>query len=153
MQCHKFPYICITNTLWQMTSHFIFYDIWIFGVNKHKMPCKWDLFDYLLGFPDSSVGKESTCNAGNLVSIPGLGRFPGEGKGNPLQYSGLQNSPWSRKVLDRTERLSLFGQIPHAARQPGPSLCLNYYWARALEPMLCNGRGHHNERSAYCKER
>ena len=45
----------------------------------------------VLGFPDSSVGKESTCNAGDLGSIPGLGRPPGEGKGYPLQYSGLKN--------------------------------------------------------------
>ena len=43
-------------------------------------------------FPDSSVGKESTCNAGDLDLIPGLGRSPGEGKGYPLQYSGLENS-------------------------------------------------------------
>ena len=41
---------------------------------------------------DSSAGKESTCNAGDLGSIPGLGRSPGEGKGYPLQYSGLENS-------------------------------------------------------------
>ena len=39
------------------------------------------------GFPDSSVGKESTCNAGDPGSIPGSGRFPGEGIGYPLQYS------------------------------------------------------------------
>ena len=45
-----------------------------------------------LGFPDSSVGKESTCNVGDLGSIPALGRSPGEGKGYPLQYSGLENS-------------------------------------------------------------
>ena len=44
------------------------------------------------GFPDSSVGKESVCNAGDLDLIPGLGRSPGEGKGYPLQYSGLENS-------------------------------------------------------------
>ena len=44
------------------------------------------------GFPGSSVGKESTCNAGDLGSILGLGRLPGEGKGYPLQYSGLENS-------------------------------------------------------------
>ena len=41
----------------------------------------------LLGFPHSSVGKESTCNAGDPGSIPGLGRSPGEGVGYPLQYS------------------------------------------------------------------
>ena len=45
-----------------------------------------------LGFPDSSVGKESTCNAGDPASIPGLGRSAGEGKGYLLQYSGLENS-------------------------------------------------------------
>ena len=40
----------------------------------------------------SSVGKGSTCNAGDPGSIPGMGRSPGEGKGYPLQYSGLENS-------------------------------------------------------------
>ena len=45
-----------------------------------------------LGFPCGSAGKESVCNAGNLGSIPGLGRSPGEGKGYPLQYSSLENS-------------------------------------------------------------
>ena len=41
----------------------------------------------LWGFPDSSVDKESTCNAGDPDSIPGSGRSPGEGNGYPLQYS------------------------------------------------------------------
>ena len=45
-----------------------------------------------LGFPYSSAGKESACSAGDLGLIPGMGRFPGEGKGCPLQYSGLENS-------------------------------------------------------------
>ena len=45
-----------------------------------------------LGFPRGSTGKESTCNMGDLGSIPGLGRSPGEGKGYPLQDSGLENS-------------------------------------------------------------
>ena len=44
------------------------------------------------GFPDSSVGKESACTAGDPGSIPGSGRFTGEGIGYPLQYSGLENS-------------------------------------------------------------
>ena len=44
------------------------------------------------GFPDSSVGKESACSAGDPGSIPGLGRSPREGDGYPLQYSGLENS-------------------------------------------------------------
>ena len=45
-----------------------------------------------MGVPHSSVGKESAYNAGDLGSIPGLGRSPGIGKGCPLQYSGLENS-------------------------------------------------------------
>ena len=45
-----------------------------------------------LGFPCGLAGKESACNVGDLGSIPGLGRCPGEGKGYPLQYSGLENS-------------------------------------------------------------
>ena len=44
-----------------------------------------------LGFPGDSDGKESTCNAGDLGSIPGLGKSPGEGHGNPLQCSCLVN--------------------------------------------------------------
>ena len=45
-----------------------------------------------LGLPCGSAGKESACNAGDLGSSPGLGRFPGEGNSYPLQYSGLENS-------------------------------------------------------------
>ena len=45
-----------------------------------------------LGFLCGSTGKESTCNMGDLSLSPGLGRYPGEGKGYPLQYSGLENS-------------------------------------------------------------
>ena len=65
------------------------------------------------GFPDSSDGKESTCNAGGLDSISGLGRSPGGDHGNPLQYSCLENPhgqrsladyhPWCHKALDMTE--------------------------------------------------
>ena len=45
-----------------------------------------------MGFPCGSAGKESACNAGDLGLILGSGRSPGEGKGYPLQYSGLENS-------------------------------------------------------------
>ena len=62
-------------------------------------------------FPDSSVDKESPCNVGDLGLIPGLGRSPGEGKGYPLQYSGLENSmdclDHGVTELDTTEQLSL----------------------------------------------
>ena len=47
---------------------------------------------YILGFPGGSDCKEPACNAGDLGSIPGLGRSPGGGHGNPLQYSCLENS-------------------------------------------------------------
>ena len=64
-----------------------------------------------LGFSVGSDGKESTCNVGDLGSIPGLGRSPGEGNGYPLQDSGLENSmDWSlcgRKESGTAERLSL----------------------------------------------
>ena len=46
---------------------------------------------YTEGFPDGSVGKESACNSGDTGWIPELGRSPGEGSGNPLQYSCLEN--------------------------------------------------------------
>ena len=52
----------------------------------YRPPMSW------MGFPCGSAGKESACNAGDLGLIPGLGRCPGEGKGSPLQYSGLENS-------------------------------------------------------------
>ena len=77
-----------------------------------------------VGFPCSSVSKESACSAGHPGSIPGLGRSPGEGNGNPLQYSCLENSmdweapqslvgysSWGRKELDTTERLHLLTHL------------------------------------------
>ena len=57
------------------------------------------------GFPCGSASKESVCSVGDLGLIPELGRYPGEGKGYPLQYSGLENglySPWV-KESDTTE--------------------------------------------------
>ena len=72
------------------------------------MSCDWS-------FPGGSAGKESAFEAEDLVSIPGSGRSPGGGRGNPLPYSYLENpvdrGPWwlqsiGRKELDTTERLS-----------------------------------------------
>ena len=53
-----------------------------------------------LDFLGGSAAKESTCNVGNLGSIPGLGRSPGEGKGYSPQYSGLENSMDCIKRVD-----------------------------------------------------
>ena len=74
-----------------------------------------------LGYPSGSDGKESACNEGDLNSIPGLGRSPGEGHENPLQYSCLENpcgqkslkdySPWGRKESDMTERTKIGRQV------------------------------------------
>ena len=68
-------------------------------------------------FPGDSNGEESACNAGDPDSIPGLGRSSGEGNGNPLQYSCLENStdrgpwqvysPWGHKESDMIEQLTL----------------------------------------------
>ena len=64
-----------------------------------------------MGFRSGSAGKKSACNVGDLGSIPGLGRSPGEGKGYPLQYSGLENSMdcivHGVAESDTAERLSL----------------------------------------------
>ena len=68
-----------------------------------------------MSFPGGSDGKESAHSVGNLGSIPGSGRFPGEGNGYPLPYSCLKNlhgqslegySPWGHKELDMTEQLT-----------------------------------------------
>ena len=69
-----------------------------------------------MGFLGGSDGKESTCDVGDLGSIPELVRSPERGHGNPLQYSCLENpsgqkglagySPWSCKGLDMIEQLS-----------------------------------------------
>ena len=56
----------------------------------------------LTGFPHSSVGKESACNAGYLGQIPGSGRSPREGNGNPLHYSHLEN-PMDRGACQGTD--------------------------------------------------
>ena len=88
--------------------------------------------------PGGSDGIESARKAGDPGSTPGLGRSPGEGNGNPLQYSCLENphgqrslagySPWRRKQSDMTEQLTLFTfqtvckepiYWPHCPKEPG----------------------------------
>ena len=101
-------------------------------VKKIHLQCRWPWFyswigkdpwrrdslpiPVFMGFLGGSDGKESICNVGDLGSIPGLGRSPGGGHGNPLQYSCLENlygqrslagySAWGRQESDTTERLS-----------------------------------------------
>ena len=66
------------------------------------------LYGFLGSFPCGSAGKESSCNVGDLSSIPGLGRSPGEGYDNPLQYSCLENSTDYHGVAENRMQLSNF---------------------------------------------
>ena len=93
----------------------------------------------VLGFPVSSVGKESTCNVGDLGSIPWLGRSPGGGHGNPLQYSCLENlhelrslvgyNTKGHKELHMTEWLSTQHYIRHRMHS-------QFYWISAAVVVL-----------------
>ena len=67
---------------------FPWFDSWVREMSWRRIRLPIPVF---LGFPGGSAGKESACNEGDLGSIPGLGRSPGEGKGYPLQYSALEN--------------------------------------------------------------
>ena len=84
------------------------------STHKKGLPCYLSWYrlptPVFLGFPGGSACKEFACNVGDLGSIPGLGKFPREGRGYPLQHSGLEksmDSPWSHKESDMTERLLL----------------------------------------------
>ena len=69
-----------------------------------------------LGFPGSSVGKESTCNEGDPGSIPGLGRSVGEGIGYPLEYYGFPGGSAGKESVCNAGDL---GSIPGLRRSPG----------------------------------
>ena len=92
---------------------------------KHGQVCNWPMKkkkrnnSHRKELPCGSAGKESTCNVGHLDSIPGLGRSPGEEKGYPLQYSGLENSkdciiPRGLKESDTTEHRSILYNISYS---------------------------------------
>ena len=129
---------------------------------------------YLLpkGFLCGSAGKESTCNAGDLGSIPGLGRSPGEGKGYPSQYSGLEN-PMDRRAWWATVHgvaesltatsLSLFpvASVKNLPASAGDARDLDpilgwvgkSHWRRKWQPTLAflPGKSHGQRRLAgYC---
>ena len=82
------------------------------NVKERSNYCTFALISHAR-LPCGSAGREYACNVGDLGSIPGLRGYPGEGKGYPLQLSGLENSmdymysPWGRKESDTTEQLSL----------------------------------------------
>ena len=103
-----------------------------------------------LCFPCGSVGKESACNVEDLGSIPRLGRFPGEGKGYPLQYSGLENSmnckspyscfPNSSGGKESTYNAGDPGSIPGSERSTGEGIdySLQYSCAYLVAQLLKN---------------
>ena len=120
--------------------------------------CNWE---GLLNFPGNSDGKASACNAGGTGSISGLGRSPGEGNGNPLQYSCLENlmdrGAWWATVrgvarsqtrlsdftfffLSLTSRLrNMWSFISYLGRaQPSPSSC--FYGVSTIKAFLLTGR-------------
>ena len=84
-------------------------------------------YPLVLGFPHSSVGKESACNVGDLGLIPGLGRSPGEGNDNPLQYSCLEN-PMNRGAWQST--VDGVARVGHdlATKPPPPPWVLGPGW-------------------------
>ena len=92
---------------------------------------------YTSGFPDSSAGKESTCNAGDSSSILGSGRSPGEGIGYPLQYS------WASFVAQLVKNPpamweTCLGSIPGLGRSPGEGNCYPLQYS-CLENSLDRG--------------
>ena len=84
-----------------------------------------------MGFPSGSNGKKSACSLRDLGSIPGLGRYPGEGKGNPLQYSGLENSMdciAHGVTKSRTQLSDFYFQAPRKQRQKVPPTLMIVNW-------------------------
>ena len=95
-------------------------------------------FSFTLGFPYSSVGKESACNAGHPGLTPGSGRSPGEGNGNPLQCSCLENlmdrGAWQATVNGVT-------RVGHDLATKLPTTCMkcslgSLYWRDLIFPIL-----------------
>ena len=107
------------------TSSFIFFQF-LLKYSWYSVSCEFQVYINVIqfvcvcvcvyGFTGGSDGKASACSVGDLDSTPGSARFPGDGHGNPLQYSCLENphgqrslvgySPWSPKELDMTEQLT-----------------------------------------------
>ena len=85
-----------------------------------------------MDFPGSSAGKESACNAGDPSSIPGLGRFPGEGIGYPFLFLGF---PCGSAGRESSCNVGDLGSIPGLGTSPGE-------WKRVLTPVFWPGEFH-----------
>ena len=88
-----------------------------------------------MGFPCGSAGKESACNVGELGSVPGVGRSPGEGKGYPLQYCSLENSMNQSVVLGPVVTASHVSLLEMEILRPNPVICMHM---RILEALVWN---------------
>ena len=99
--------------------------------------------------PGGSDGKVPACSAGDQGSIPGLGRSPGEGNGNPLQYSCLENSmdweapqsllgysPWGRKESDTTEQLHFRFSSSLSSNVTSPQKTVSFGWRFSSTPVI-----------------
>ena len=100
----------------------IYVEEWDYWVTESIFSLSRNLYTVFC-FPGGSDGKETTCNVGDLGSVPGLGRSPGEGKGYPLQYSGLENSMdcLVHGVPKSRTRLRAFTSFHTALCSPGGS--------------------------------
>ena len=103
-----------------------------------EMNCCQHLNIFYQGFPDSSVGKESACNAGDPGSIPGIGRSAGEGIGYPLQYS------WASLVAQLVKNPSAvgdLGSISGSGRFPGEVKGYSLQYSGLKNSMDCTVHG------------
>ena len=82
----------VTQEIFVFLALFLYFGIHSTPMDVNMAYSSLDNVQTFLGFPVGSASKESACNAGDLGSIPGLGRSAGEGNSYPLQYSGLENS-------------------------------------------------------------
>ena len=97
-------------------------------------------------FPGDSDSEQCACNAGDLGLIPGSGRSPGEGHGNPLRYSCLENphgqrslagySPWGHKESDTTERLSTHPSMCLSISEGAPKDTRTFKWCFVIFSVL-----------------
>ena len=127
----------------------------------------WGVLQSLLGLPWWLRGKDSTCNVGHSSSIPGLGRSPGRGHGNSLQYSCLENphgqrslavySPWHHKQSDTTKRVSTRSvPLPTLSSSHSPNTWVDQIsWGvpefTSLELSWSSGRVHVGEDISECR--
>ena len=101
------------------------------GLIRYLLGCKSLPIHLKLSFTCGSAGKESACNTGDLGSIPGLGKLPGEGKDYPLQYSGLgvgDGDSFPRMYLSLVPVVNIF--ISHARKDVG-----GHTFASVTKPM------------------